>query len=80
MNEMIERLSRALFEADNGKPPYLESSPNGWKSYVKTARLAIEAMRDPTREMEQAGGDYLAGNYPAAEACFRTMIDAALRD
>lgn len=46
------------------------------KAALVEAGLKIVA-RAETREMEQAGGDYLAGNYPAAGACWRKMWDAA---
>ncbi len=78
MSEMIEIVKAAIAEkfspAIDFKAPYAEGVLD------MAARAAIEAMRTPTQEMVQAGGDYLAGNYPAAEACFRIMIDAALRD
>lgn len=47
---MVERVCRALAKHDNPK------HENWWPSYESRARVAIEAMREPTEAMEVAGG------------------------
>ncbi len=78
MSEMIEIVKAAI--AEKFAPAIDFKAPYAKVMLDMAARAAIQAMRDPTREMEQAGGDYLAGNYPAAEACFRILSDAALSE
>lgn len=70
-NEMVNRVALAIAKA---------SGINDWfkaaDEYEEEARAAIEAMREPTSDMADAG------RWPAeddcAEACWRAMIDAAL--
>lgn len=77
MSEMIERVARALFEDANG-------TSDGWENTNQTrwhiaARAAIEAMREPTPGMLQAG--YTEMDYHAEgwlRAAWPLMIDAAL--
>lgn len=84
MNEMIERVSRALCIADGCNPDHQSNDPldDGqllWTTYAKDARAAIEAMREPTDEMRVA-----LGNLAIFDPAFSTgdawlvMIDAAL--
>lgn len=63
---MIDRVARAL--ADNHEAPLQYQ-----------ARAAIEAMREPTEEMLDAGHIH-AGTVDDAYVCFTTMIDAALKE
>jgi len=46
VSEMIERVAKAIYEADGAKGWHLHSA-----FYLKAARMAIEAMRDPTDGM-----------------------------
>ena len=77
MNEMIERVARAMAEADVHN--------TAWKLYVREARAAIEAMREPTEEMFVAayavnGGKWTDDEYePPPKICWSAMIDAALK-
>lgn len=76
MNEMIERVAKAIYDAD-GEPMYRQQ-----------AIAAIKAMREPTKHMRQWGG--AAGQWSGvfagipddeADAALRvweTMIDIAL--
>ncbi len=76
MNEMIERVARAIFFRGG------EQDDMQWKhgqSYlrdiaIEQARAAIEAMREPTRDMLSAGA--FAGPFTADR--WRAMIDAIL--
>jgi hypothetical protein len=92
MSDMIERVAKALCKRDViaarlwWGQPHQEQSINdyvgliGWKGYMSEACAAIEAMREPTAEMIDAGvrsewggtlGTRVANSY-------RDMIDAAL--
>lgn len=91
MTEMIERIARALCRDDGldpdsdwtaGKAAYRDLPQEMkamWSCYEPKARLAIEAMREPTDAMEQA---FLRA-CDLSGAClwktaYRTLIDAAL--
>ena len=70
MNEMVERVARALHAMHGTKSPFKPYAD----LYRDQARTAIEAMREPTDEMLEAlnncGGD--------TDAIWTAMIDAAL--
>lgn len=56
MSEMVERLALAMQAGIEGQPGDFEHmDPRPHQSYVKAARLAIEAMREPTAAMLAAG-------------------------
>lgn len=83
---VVERVARAIDVADGRDPDapanirYPGGYPEGvsWKKQIPRARAAIEAMREPTDEMELAGW----GAIPSADATdiWQAMIDAALRE
>lgn len=67
----------------------LAGMPKGERGrYIERARLAIEAMREPTEEMIDAGDDIVSGgaNYapdrplPTLRNAYSAMIDAALKE
>jgi hypothetical protein len=62
---MIEKVARAINDA--------EGFANGWQYYCKAAKAAIEAMREPTKEMKAE----IWFNYDV-ETGYREMVDAAL--
>jgi hypothetical protein len=73
MAEMIERVSRAIRDAE-------DNMANDW---LDVARAAIEAMREPTDEMLSAAGtrrpvddEVMGPDHPWA--LWDSMIDAAL--
>lgn len=79
MSEMIERVAKAIEEADaNGfsKLPYWEC-----------AKVAIEAMREPTSEMIKEGESEFFEFRPSPQDwtlastknCWQAMIDEALK-
>lgn len=81
---MVERVARAIFESAgfvrgiNWPPPAVDR-------YRATARAAIAAMCEPTKEILEAGADLLLdGRIPMEVAranvrgIWRAMIDAAL--
>jgi hypothetical protein len=90
--EMVERVARAICKADGRDPDSDFTSGNAtfpaWQAYQSRARAAIEAMREPTEAMIEAGGlSDAARPYdgPEGEGCqfypaiaYRAMIDAAL--
>lgn len=73
MSEMIERVARAIDEA---------SQPPGQKDYKvlmkNAARAAIEAMREPTMDMESAASNWQGAQMTYSDV-WRAMIDAALK-
>lgn len=78
---MIERVARAIYEeSDWSREQPWGNLPNAHRvPYLADAKAAIEAMRDPTRDMYKSANDALV---PAldASACWDAMIDAALRE
>lgn len=75
MAEIIERVARAMFDADRGGAPM-----------VDIARTALGTMRDPTEKMLNAARDWSIAKYgrgignDAAIGCWQAMMDAALAD
>lgn len=85
MNEMIERVARAVYEARNSGratvAEWLELPQAVRAEERRDARAAIEAMREPTEGMVQAAHE----EAPHIGSVFwwhswRAMIDAALKD
>ena len=70
MSEMIDRVAEAIAKAERHESDAM---------YADMARAAIEAMREPTKEMEAA---YLAACDKSGACLWRTayrvLIDAAL--
>ena len=66
---MIERVARAIYDEAADKPYATDLEP--------IARAAIEAMREPTREMLAAGMNEEGVDLLSE---WRAMIDAALKD
>lgn len=83
---MVERVARAIYEADDpwnvAWPwPNLKDGHTAADGYRRVARAAIEAMRDPTKAMHEAGEcapTGIGGSPPSVGNIYRTMIDAAL--
>lgn len=67
MSEMVDRVARAISKCVSDSDRY-------WPSYVLAARAAIEAMREPTEAMKEAGG-FEVGAWVA----WTPMIDEALQ-
>ena len=70
-DSMIERVARALLVADRSAitPDY----------YQRMARAAIEAMREPTEAMLDAGVNFRERN-ARTEQIWQAMIDEALKE
>lgn len=98
MSEMVERVARAI-ASTRGRDPddtaggphpggtWLEKGEPWWRGDVDAARAAIEAMREPTEKMIEAGqlycwddGHPTVGSHAIQGQVFRAMIDAALKD
>ena len=82
MSEMVERVARALyFSYHPGAPSDIweEVQPLYRLLCIDSARASIAAMREPTPEMFIATGDALVPSGDAA-ACWKAMIDEALRE
>ena len=69
MNEMIERVEVAIMHALTGG------------TMLDAARAAVEAMREPTDQMLDAGGEAFAHYTDKRESTrlWRAMIDEALK-
>jgi hypothetical protein len=52
MNEMVDRVAKAIYEADGAKGWHLHS-----EFYLKAARMAIEAIPKPSEEIGNDGYD-----------------------
>lgn len=101
--DMVERVARAIFEQElrNHPEPYEITpllpppiwddpgrlSPFGKDCYLRCARAAIEAMREPTEGMLSAGdsmmpqiakGQDITTGYDALKDAWPAMISAAL--
>jgi hypothetical protein len=89
MNEMVERVARAICVADGVDPDMLCSGlgniiPEGetwtaWRVREKQARAAIAAMREPTEAMTSAVLKKLNSDPRWVAMDYRTMIDEALK-
>src|SRR3990172_674046 len=80
MTTMIERVAEAMARSDG-----FEIHERGYRRdlYRRRARAAIQAMREPTDAMKEAGRPWECADGPdaqllAAEDCWGWMIDAAL--
>lgn len=71
-SEMVERVARAIHEKAYG-------SSVMWRESVPAARAALEAMREPTPAIKQAGAWCIPeAGYDLAHDTYVTMISAAL--
>ena len=80
MNEMIERVARAI-ESTGPREAVAAIEPS-WLAFVPQARAAIEAMREPNEQMLKVAWNY--AGHPDKEfvldgGMWREMIDAALK-
>lgn len=89
VSEMIERVAKAMYALEWEKAPGIKPdfmSGDHRQYWLKSARTAIEAMREPTFAMEQTGGrskwlitgPALPGAMKATEI-YQAMIDEALK-
>lgn len=73
-NEMIERVARAIADAN------MEDYDELKELHDALARAAIAAMREPTEAMEREYFNALTGNRrEVGRKVYRAMIDAALK-
>lgn len=71
MSEMIERVALAMQENAEGAAGAFDKRPHD--CYIRSARVAIEAMREPTKAM------CFAGHERYSEGVWQAMIDEALK-
>jgi hypothetical protein len=83
METKVESVARALAERSD----IPQGGYGGWEAWLGPARAAIEAMREPTEAMLDAGVDRWDTHHPGAtethqneRATWRAMIDAALSE
>jgi hypothetical protein len=88
----LERAARALCELDNNPPGATMDGKPLWMDYLPEVRAVLQAIREPSKAMTDAGGEkeyageadgedvnVSAGDY-AAGVIYRAMIDAALEE
>lgn len=80
---MLERVARAICTAAGIDPDGKSHEPEHdfrWQDFLKEARAAIAAMRDPTDAMCFAAGRATGNCVPfeTYENAYRAMIDASL--
>lgn len=84
MSEMIQRVARALAQLEGH-----ENLPTLQSAYEQRARVAIEAMREPTDRMLSSGdsmmpqiarGEDITTGYDALREAWPEMISAALEE
>lgn len=92
MSEMVERVARALYEADASNssvrweswPENKDRARKGLRikcgKYRDRARAAIEAMREPTSEMIDAAWNEAETQTEQAQEVWCAMINAALTE
>lgn len=91
MNEMIERVARAICAGCGDNPDSVGEPPSDvypvaghafprWFAYRAAARAAIEAMRVPDEAMDNAGARLTGISPGMADTAWRAMIDAALTE
>lgn len=88
MSEMQIRVARAIYEGRNGcgAKPWGSLPRSHQGPYLADARAAIEAMREPTETIINAGrihvgdDDGLGCSADNARDCFNAMIDAILQE
>jgi hypothetical protein len=87
MNELIERVARAIQAITHPDDPYDMIIEEGQEQHKRVARAAITAMREPTRAMVATGDDTPTthswgndGEFACCEPIWRAMISAALAE
>jgi hypothetical protein len=77
MSDMIERVARAICEAERMNP---DDALGGWVHWQEAARAAIEAMREPSEEMLFAGHRAIKApdRMLPSRAAWLAMIDVAV--
>lgn len=78
MSEMVERVARAIQATRGPRENWDRVTPATRDLWMADARAAIEAMREPTEAMTDAGWRRIEERDDAAEN-WRMMIDAALK-
>lgn len=80
--KMVERVARALWRtAADTFPPSVQASPEGWRTQIAAAKVAIAAMREPTEAMIEASNREWDGRMShRSSGAWQAMIDAALKD
>lgn len=90
MSEMIERVAMAIHAKHNAPDEnehWWHVDPSKCRLSRQLARVAIEAIREPTPQMRVDGGIAWVEALPdsetyvdTADACWKAMIDEALRE
>lgn len=83
--DMVERVARAIYERNSKRTNYVwpdDVYPAIRNRCLRDARAAIEAMREPTEEMVNAGAVAEGDTNLEAQArsLWEAMIDAILKD
>jgi hypothetical protein len=78
MNEMVERVAKAIWESQHG--PWENLPTDGREAMRIEARAAIKAMRNPLPEMTKAGAEFVdrPDRHMKTLNAWQAMIDSAL--
>jgi hypothetical protein len=80
--EMVERVAEALYVSEYPHDLWEEATRYWQASYRRHAAIAIAAMREPTKKIEDAAVDLLSSttaiDWPDPDDLWRAMIAAAL--
>ncbi len=81
MSEMVEKVARAICEGKGYEPEYPVSETKvQWETFIETARIAIEAMRDMTDDMAESIANDASVCGGIAYEIWSNALDAALSD
>lgn len=85
MSEMVERVAKALLAVNVKRSGFVPAFEPPWMIYEQEARVAIEAMREPSNGMCAVGFDAwlqtaVRSDTSQGTDIYRAMIDAALKD
>ncbi len=79
---MIEKVARALANNTRIRLGYTDSNyaEYNWSKFTSDAKVAIEAMREPTSDMVGKACGAIEINRTEVKTVYGTMIDAALKE
>lgn len=86
MKTIVERAARALRELDGHAPDIEDDNPT-WQNYLSNVRAVLQAIREPTDGMMEAGAEIIRNVGPSespeahrndAANTWRFMVDEAL--
>src|SRR5688572_5024787 len=74
----LERAARAVYKLGDNGPYGPEDEDEQWHQHVDVARAVLQAIREPSEAMEEAGDSCLG--LATSPVIWQAMIDAALEE